>query len=383
LVLEAVEGKGYGEIVRERILAPLGMDASEPVIVHGIRDRMAVGYGPVYDDRPVGSRDPLVPETWFETATADGSIAATAGDMATYVRMLLNRGRGGEGRVLSEEDFGLMIQRAIGLPEEDREEGSFYGYGLHIGEEDGSLVVTHSGGMVGYYAAICADLDEGLGVAVLSNGPGDPVKIARFALRALRAAQRGQSLPNPPAVVEPRQVENASEYAGTYRNEAGVLELRAEGQCLLLEYDGQRLILEWYDDDCFRVPHPRLWHFPLRFGRIDGQVVEAFHGPAAYAKDGYRAPEASEAPASWQAFPGHYRSHNPWYTNFRIVLRRGRLLLVEANGEEQSLEPMGDGLFRIGADARSPERLRFDTILDGQAIRANRSGCDFYRTFTP
>ncbi|MGC9333430.1 MAG: serine hydrolase domain-containing protein [Anaerolineae bacterium] len=383
LVLEAVEGKGYGEIVRERILTPLGMDATEPVIVHGIRDRMAVGYEAIYDDRPVGPGGPLLPATWFESATADGSIASTAGEMATYVRMLLNRGRGGEGRVLSEEDFGLMIQRAIALPEEDREEGSFYGYGLHIGEEDGSLVVSHSGGMVGYYAAIRADLDEGLGVAVLSNGPGDPVGIVRFALQALRAAQRGHSLPDLPAVVDPRQVENASDYAGTYHNEAGVLELTAEGQCLLLGYDGQRLILERHDEDCFRVPHPRLWRFPLRFGRVDGQVVEAFHGPAVYAKEGYGSSAAAAVPGSWTAFPGHYRSHNPWYTNFRIVLRKGRLLLIEPWGEEQGLEPMGDGLFRIGVDARSPERLWFGTILDGRAIWANRSGCDYYRTFTP
>jgi hypothetical protein len=183
--------------------------------------------------------------------------------------------------------------------------------------------------------------------------------------------------------VQARQVENASEYAGTYRNEAGVLELMAEGQGLLLAYDGQHLSLERHGEDCFRVPHPHLWHFPLRFGRVDGHVVKAFHGPAGYAKDGCRIPAASEAPESWAAFPGHYRSHNPWYTNFRVVLRRGRLFLVEPGGEEQSLEPLGDGLFRIGADARSPERLWFDTILDGQAIKANCSGCDYFRTFTP
>ncbi len=31
----------------------------------------------------------------------------------------------------------------------------------------------------------------------------------------------------------------------------------------------------------------------------------------------------------------------------------------------------------------SPERLRFDTIVDGYALRARASNCEYYRFFTP
>ena len=44
---------------------------------------------------------------------------------------------------------------------------------------------------------------------------------------------------------------------------------------------------------------------------------------------------------------------------------------------------MTDESFRVGDDPASPERLRFDTIVNGEALRASFSGGDFYRFFTP
>jgi hypothetical protein len=47
------------------------------------------------------------------------------------------------------------------------------------------------------------------------------------------------------------------------------------------------------------------------------------------------------------------------------------------------LTPVGEDLFRIGADRLSPETLRFDAVLEGRTLRADYSGCPYYRTFTP
>jgi hypothetical protein len=150
-----------------------------------------------------------------------------------------------------------------------------------------------------------------------------------------------------------------------------------------MDYGGAHLVLERRGKDQFYVPHPDLALFLLHFGREKERVVEAFHGPGWYTTEAYSGPTTFEHPSEWLAYPGHYRSHNPWYTNFRVVLRKGRLWLVEPWGEEEPLIATGAGRFRIGQDELSPERLRFDTILEGRAIRANLSGCDYYRTFTP
>ncbi len=58
-------------------------------------------------------------------------------------------------------------------------------------------------------------------------------------------------------------------------------------------------------------------------------------------------------------------------------------MLILPSGDEQAVTPLGDGSFRVGATAHSPERLRFDTIVEGQALRASYSGAPYYRALTP
>jgi hypothetical protein len=152
---------------------------------------------------------------------------------------------------------------------------------------------------------------------------------------------------------------------------------------LVMHNDGVRVELEQRGEDRFYVPHRGWERYLLHFGREEGQVVEASFGPEWFAADGYSGPREFQIPPEWSAYPGHYRSHNPWYSNFRIFQRKDRLWLVHPSGEEEALDPLGDGLFRAGAEEHSPERLRFDTVVDGQALRANLSGCEYYRTFTP
>jgi CubicO group peptidase (beta-lactamase class C family) len=383
LVLENVLGQSYGRIVQERILAPLGMDSSEAVITYEMRNRLAVGYRSYYDDRPEHPSHPLVPATWLETDTADGSIAATAADMGAYVRLLLNHGQGPRERVLSEQSCRLMTRRLIEPPEGDEDHGSFYGYGLNISEDEGHTIIGHSGGTVGHVSSILADLDDGLGVVVLMNGPGDPGRIAQFALKLLRAVVHDQELPPLPRGAEPTHIDNPSDFAGRYRMGTRMFALMVQDELLVMDHGGNRVALEGRGEDRFYVPHPQFSRFLLRFGREEGQVVEAFHGADWYVNERYSGSTGYDFPKDWAVYAGHYRCHNPWYTNFRVILRKGKLYLVEPQGDEEVLAPLGDGIFRIGPDERNPERLRFDTILNDQALRANLSGCDYYRTFTP
>jgi D-alanyl-D-alanine carboxypeptidase len=389
IVLEDLLGRHYGDIIQERILDPLGMTATEPIIIHDTRKRLAVGYEGFYDDRPLPRDRLLAPATWLEYAGGDGSIASMPADMAAYLRMLMNRGQGARRRILSEESFDLMTHNVIEAKEEGR--GSYYGYGLEIRDTDDHTHIEHGGGMVGYYSYVMADMDDGLGVVVLMNGPGGRCDeaIAKFALKLLRAALHDQELPPIPPI-DPAKIENAPEYTGTYRaipeQRPGavpkMLTLVAEGERLMLRYGDEHMGLERRGPDRFYVDHPDFALFLLRFGREKGKVVELFHGPDWYTNDRYPGPTTFDHPQEWDEYPGHYLSFNPWLSNFRVVLRKGALLLVEPSGEEQALVPLGSGVFRVGEDGRSPERLRFDTILNGRALHANLSCGDYYRTFT-
>jgi D-alanyl-D-alanine carboxypeptidase len=376
LVLEQVLGRPYGEIIRSQILEPLGMDATDPTITHETRRRLAVGYASLYDDRPYHRSHPLVPAPWLETDTGDGCLAAPAADMAAYMRMLLNRGRGPRGRILSDESFGLLTGRL-----NEPWAGQFYGYGLISTQNNGWSILMHGGDMPGFLSSWRADTDNGLGAAVLMNGPFAP-GVAIFALKLLRAAVRGEELPPLPDEADPTAVENAADYAGTYRAGERSFVLEAAGERLLLRHGADRVALEPQDDDSFLVDHPDFARFLLRFGRAEGQVSETFHGGDWYVHERYAGPANFDTPEEWNAYPGHYRAHNPWLSNFRVVLRKGALVFIKPDGEEEPLTPLEPGCFRIGA-AGSPERLRFDAIAGGQALRANRSGCYYYRFFTP
>jgi hypothetical protein len=48
-------------------------------------------------------------------------------------------------------------------------------------------------------------------------------------------------------------------------------------------------------------------------------------------------------------------------------------------GPKDPLTPLADADFRVGEEW-SPERLRFDAVVDGRALRANLSGVDYYRS---
>jgi len=391
-VLRAVTGKNYGPTIQKRILDPLGLASSVPTITHDVRSRLAVGYGPLFDDRPWWPGRPLAPATWLEADTADGSLCMTAADLATYLRMLLNEGDGPAGRLLSPNAFGLLTQR---IAKTRGEESDFwYGYGVITGTQDGHRTIEHGGGMVGYFASMVGDMDLGIGVTALINGPGSPLAYTLAALDLIRAEAEGRPV-QLPEIADPTETSTASDYEGWYRaHDTDGLAGRPTaflastlGNRLSLQIEGETIELRPSGDDSFVTAVPAFERFPLTFVRDADRIVGMMHGGAYYVKDSVPTPEFAAAPDEWLAFVGHYRSHNPWTTGFRVVLNRGRLWLIlpaEPDGLElqQPLVPLGESWFRCGEDERIPERIRFDALIGGKAHRANLSLCDFYRVNT-
>lgn len=388
LVLAAATGRPYPELVEREIVAPLGLSETAASIDHQLRSRMAVGYHQGADDVPPSPGMPLVPAVWLETDTADGCLAASAADLAVFLRMLLNRGAAPAGPILSLAGFELMIQ-----PHAPGDEDGTYGYGIYTYENDGRRRLWHGGGMPGFGAMMEGDLDTGVGAVVLANDLRQSWQIGVYAVDLLVAAREGRALPEPPAVVDPTIAPDAAAYAGVYRSGDRTLAVEVDGGRLAaIMPEGGRVELVRIGDDAFAIRDPAGARFPLRFGRDGERVVEVWHGGDWFAGDGYAGPTEFGYPAAWDAYLGHYRSHNPWATNFRVVARKGRLWLtmpgapLDSIGGEEPLEPIGplaDGRFRVGDDPASPERLSFDAVVEGQALRAILSGGPYYRFFTP
>jgi CubicO group peptidase (beta-lactamase class C family) len=281
-VLEEVTGVPYRDLLRTRVLEPLGLSSSEPAITTEIRGRLAIGYDRLHDDRPISPDDPLFPAPWLETGTADGSLAATAGDLASFVRFLLEEGA-----------HSLMAQPRI-----DSADSWSYGYGLEVRTKGGRRLFRHGGSMPGFGSTMLGDFDAGLGVAVLLNGPDEHDVTAAVASYALELYREGPT-PTPPG--DPEETPPGEE-------------------------------------------------------------------------------PGAEPRAEWSAFYGRFRSYNPWLPSFRIVQRGDDLVLAYPwGGPEDPLAPFDEVDFRVGEEW-SPERLRFDAVVDGRALRANLSGADYYRS---
>jgi D-alanyl-D-alanine carboxypeptidase len=381
-LLEAIDKRPFQEVLLKRVLEPLGMTGSAPVITNAIKERLAIGYSPLHEDRPFPLRGKLAEAPWLEVPEAAGSVAATASEMAAYLQMLLNQGVGPRGRVISEKSFQLLVKPVIKAP--FRGEDASYGYGLWTSHGSNRTLVRHTGGMVAFSSAMYADLTDGFAAfaSVNANLRGyRPVAVTRYALELLHAASRNQELPALPAPQpSPDTIKNAAEYAGTFTaTDRKDLVLIAQGDKLLLQHGGQNIVLEQAGRDRFIVKHPDYELFTLSFGRDKDAVVEAFHGPNWWTNERYSGPKVFVYPKEWDTLTGRYRSDSPWYGSGRLFVRKGRLIL----DDQQFLIPLGPGVFRPQGEINAAERITFDTLVNGKAMHLNFSGIDFYRTFTP
>jgi CubicO group peptidase (beta-lactamase class C family) len=393
LVLETIDRQPMAAVLRRRVLDPLGMKSSEPVITNAIRPRMAVGYAPMFDDRPFRLRGPLAEAPWVEFGEGAGSISSAAGDMGAYLAMLINRGAIMRGksekrqslmrdRIVSEESFKLFAHPVIKAPFWGQD--ASYGYGLWTSEADGLSLLRHTGGMVAFSSALHVDLTNRIGAfaSVNANLSGyRPNVVTKYALDLLRAAMNGKELPPAPSTdTRPDQIANASDFAGTFQETFGSkLELVADGAKLWLVLESERVQLERAGGaDRFIVKHPDFELFALEFSRANNVVTEASHGPRWFRNQKYTGADEVLYPIEWNALAGHYRNDSPWFGSARVFVRKGRLMVDGA-----PLTSLGNGYFRVGVDDWSPERVSFGPIINGRCTRIKVSGVEFYRTFTP
>jgi len=380
-LIEAIDKRPFAEAMRARMIQPLGMSASSPIIINDLRKSMAIGYEPLQEGKPFPVNGQLAEAQWLEVDIAAGSVASTPADMAKYMRMLLNRGALPKGRLISEESFALFTKPLIDSPY--RGEPAGYGYGLWVSDIAGHTRLRHTGGMVAFSSSIDVDVTGNIGAfaSVNANLRGyRPVSVTKYAVELFNASADNKPLPEAPAPPpSPTEVKNAADYVGAYTSLDGKkLEFVADGAKLVLVYGNRRIVLERAGGDRFIVKHPDLDTYLLGFVRENQLVTQAYHGANWYLGEKYTGPKTFETKKEWEGFVGHYNNDSPWYGDTRVVMRKGQLFVEGV----QPLVPRGDGKFGIG-DPDGPDWMTFESIVDGRAMRLNFSGIIFRRVFTP
>ncbi|MDB5748593.1 MAG: hypothetical protein JWP72_3441 [Massilia sp.] len=152
-ICNKVGGKFWGDQVRERIFAPLGMGArviSEADIV----PHRAAGYE--WADEKLKNQDWVSPSL---NMTADGAIYLTARDLALWDRAL------DSDRILNAP------LRAASFTAPRLADGSAgpYGFGWYVGTHNGRRTLLHGGAWQGFKSIINRYVDDKLTVIVLAN----------------------------------------------------------------------------------------------------------------------------------------------------------------------------------------------------------------------
>ena len=375
LLLAHLDGGSVAESFRKRLLVPLGMSATEPVITLDAADRMATSYQARLNDRPYPRHGALARSVPMAMKAASGCVAAPARDMGAYLTMLIRRGEGPNGRVVSAAGFDGFMGRHQAA--EHFGPGAAYGYGIAVDLLDGHTRLRHTGGMTSFASALEVDLDAGCGVFASINAMQGyrPRPVAEYALRLMRACREGKPLPPVPAADPAWRVPAAADYAGRYTaNDGRVLEFAAQGERLFLLRGTERIAVEPLAPEIFTVAHTDFAHFPLVFTRVGndgkGAVAEAAWGDDWYAGNAYAGPRNFTMPTAWQHYTGEYRTEDPWLGSTRISARQGKLWM---NGAIP-LEASGDGRFFLRDEPDSPEWVSFREPVNGKACAMVLSG---------
>jgi CubicO group peptidase (beta-lactamase class C family) len=193
-----VTGKAWEDLLRVRLLVPLGMGSAHPTVDTlwppgtvapcfccdlngrsvGIEDALP-GTNLVMPHMRKNGRMQVIPwRHYANIGPAGGELAASIRDMAQWARFLVGKGALEGKRLLSEKVFDEMHTPQNLIPAEDaplflREESDVhmvaYGLGWRLNDYRGHRMSTHTGNVYGFMATVGLLPDDGIGVVVLAN----------------------------------------------------------------------------------------------------------------------------------------------------------------------------------------------------------------------
>jgi CubicO group peptidase (beta-lactamase class C family) len=225
MVVEAASGEPWAAYVERHIFQPLGMAQSsidKPV------EGLTTGYG---RRMPDGSRATMPFQDTRGIGPAAG-LTSTVEDMAKFISAQFHKGRGGP--ILSGATLREMHR--VRVMENDWSRGS--GLGFSVSRIRNKVYVGHGGSLAGYKTQTYIDLENEVGVVVLTNGDDSrPAQIAERLMQTVGEAV-AKSKPSPP---KPAWDPAWSRFAGLYRSMWGDVEV--------VELDGRLAMIDPTSDD--------------------------------------------------------------------------------------------------------------------------------------
>ena len=204
-VLARKAGMSYEQLVKERILDPLGMADTKVTLTEEQTTKFAAGHDPVGE---------AVSHWDIRTLEGAGALRSTGKDMMKYLRANM-------GKIATPLD--AAIERSQKMIMSFELESSKIGYGWISVKEHWSNVIFHDGGTGGFRSFIGFEPKMDRGLVLLINSNHNPHEIARAIFK---------SDPESVRVTKSEPVPNATRYVGDFQ-------LSPEFILSITEKDGQ------------------------------------------------------------------------------------------------------------------------------------------------
>ncbi len=321
-----VSGESYADFVTRRILEPLGMRDS------GFLDPE---YSPTLSAGFASAGKQAA--TLRTSGGPEGGLAASAADLARFLRMILSTAKGGDssdgsssrgasaGPVLSTASLKEMISRQNGDVALDFDFEMGLGFNLMSlpGYPD-VRIAWKDGGTYPFASMLVVAPDYGVGVAILSNtGETTPGGLAFEAIERVIQERAGATPVKTPGYqfgpMAGRSLE-PSELGGVYMSEIGAIVVAGKPEAPEATIPGMKLWMVKREQESYGLQARLLGLIPLPvadldrlrvvFREIDGRRVLAIYEAGQFRSIAL-AVAPRPVPAAWQARYGHYDVANP------------------------------------------------------------------------
>lgn len=159
-IIESVSGKSYEDYVNDNIFLPLKMTNSAASYEKSLENHLISGYRNYFGVPVPGEPDYPKEGSW--TNVPAGYISSSANDMAKYLSMYLNGGKG----IISKESIQRMFNENVPITGLEK---SFYGMGF-VTENDGKEpIINHFGLVEDFTSAMYILPNRGIAIVALVN----------------------------------------------------------------------------------------------------------------------------------------------------------------------------------------------------------------------
>ncbi len=210
-VIERLTGGTWDKAMRDRIFGPLGLEHTVTLPEEALLHLAAVGHVSEGTEEPVRAKVWSLPRSLGPA----GIICSTPADVLRFARLHLTGGLGPDGtRLLSQAGAAAMADVHADLPDKYTL-GDSWGLGWIRFGWDGRRLIGHDGNTIGQSAFLRLLPEEGLAVALLTNG-GSTRDLYEDLYREIFAELADVDMPQPLSPPSTAVEVDARPHAGVY-----------------------------------------------------------------------------------------------------------------------------------------------------------------------